>query len=218
MNLSSSGVVEEGATVRQRQELLKIPDLSQMLAEVKVPEARVRQVRPGMLAYVRVESIPGERFPGHVRKVAVLPDAQTSWMNPDLKVYATEVMLDVALPELKPGVSARAEIIITNLVSVLSVPLQAVAVHKGENVCFVDKDGLPVPVPVTTGLFNDRYIEIKSGLKEGDRVLLAPPVEPEEIEESEAQPGGAEANSISEAPGRTSPRAEPATLDRPPRN
>jgi hypothetical protein len=174
MFFSGSTVIEEGAVVRQRQELIKLPDVSRMLVEVKVQESRVRQVVPGMQAFVRVETLPGLRFKGSVRKVGLLPDTQSSWMNPDNKVYATEVLIDDELPELKPGVSARAEIIITNLPKVLSVPIQSVTTFRGEHVCFAKRGLSVVPVPVMTGWFNDRFIEIKSGLKEGDRVLLAP--------------------------------------------
>lgn len=175
-------VIEEGATVRQRQELIKLPDVSRMVVEVKVQESRVRQVVPGMLAFVKVETLPGRRFKGTVRKVGILPDTQSSWMNPNNKVYATDVLIDDEMPELKPGVSARAEIIITNLPNVLSVPIQAVATFRGEHVCFTQKGSSVIPVPVTTGWFNDRFIEIKSGLREGDHVLLAPPVDEEHIE------------------------------------
>lgn len=182
-------VIEEGAMVRQRQELIRLPDVSRMLAEVKVQEARVRQVHVGMPAFVRVETLPGRRFRGSVRKVGILPDAQASWMNPNLKVYATEILIEDELPELKPGVSARAEIIITNLLNVLSVPIQAVATYKGEQVCFAQKGASAIPVPVTTGWFNDRFIEIKSGLKAGDKVMLAPMSDPDAVE--------------SEAPGET---------------
>jgi hypothetical protein len=131
-------------------------------------------VFPGMQAYVKVETLPGLRFKGSVRKVGLLPDTQSSWMNPENKVYATEVLIDDELPELKPGVSARAEIIITNLSNVLSVPIQAVTTFRGEHVCFAKRGSSVVPVPVMTGWFNDRFIEIKTGLNEGDRVLLAP--------------------------------------------
>jgi multidrug efflux pump subunit AcrA (membrane-fusion protein) len=176
---SSATVIEEGATVRQRQELIKLPDVSRMLAEVKIEESRVRQVTAGMSAFVRIETLPGRRFKGTVRKVGILPDTQASWANPNNKVYATEVLIEDDLPELKPGVSARAEIIITNLHNVLSVPIQAVTTHKGEHVCFVKKGSTAVPVPVTTGWFNDRFVEINSGLKAGDRVLLALASEPD---------------------------------------
>ena len=74
---------------------------------------------------------------------------------------------------MKPGVSGRAEIVVTNLTAVLTVPIQAVTTSKGQQVCFVKRAAREVPVPVEVGLFNDRFIEIKSGLKEGDQVLLA---------------------------------------------
>ena len=168
------GILEEGTMVRQRQELIRLPDVSKMLAETRIHESRVGQLRPGMTAYVRIENIPDRRFKGTVRRIAPLPDAQMTWMNPDLKVYPTDILIEDELPDLKPGVSARAEIVITNLPQVLSVPIQTVARFRGENVCFVKKGSGVTPVPVTTGWFNDRFIEVTSGLKEGDRVLLAP--------------------------------------------
>lgn len=175
--------------VRQRQELIRLPDVSRMLAEVKIHESRVRQVHAGMPAYVKVETLPGRRFKGTVRRVGILPDAQASWLNPETKVYATEVLIEDELPELKPGVSARAEIIITNLLKVLSVPIQAVTTHNGEHACFVKRGSAVVPVPVTTGWFNDRLIEVTAGLKEGDRVLLAP-VSDDDILGPESAPEG----------------------------
>ena len=184
-----SGVIEEGAQVRQRQELIRLPDVTRMLAEVKIHESRVRQGHPGMLAYVRVETLPDRRFKGTVRRVAILPDAQSSWTNPDSKVYATDVLIEDELPELKPGVSARAQIIITNLPKVLSVPIQAVTTLNGEHACFVKRGSAVVSVSVTTGWFNDQLIEVTSGLKEGDLVLLAP-ISDDDILGGESSPAG----------------------------
>lgn len=193
---TGSTMIEEGGMVRQRQELIKLPDVSRMMAEVKIPEARVRQILPGMIAYVKVETLPGRRFKGSVRKVGILPDAQASWINPNTKVYATEILIGDQLPELKPGVSARTEIIITNLPRVLSVPIQAVTTYKGQQVCFVAKGNAASPVPVETGLFNDQFIEIESGLKEGDRVLLAPVGDPEKLESENAESATNEVGSV----------------------
>ena len=196
-------VIEEGATVRQRQELIKLPDVSRMIVEVKVQESRVRQVVPGMLAFVKIETLPGRRFKGTVRKVGILPDTQSSWMNPNNKVYATDVLIDDEMPELKPGVSARAEIIITNLPNVLSVPIQAVATFRGEHVCFTQRGSSVIPVPVTTGWFNDRFIEIKSGLREGDHVLLAPAVDEDHIEIESPETATNQVESAENDPART---------------
>ena len=204
------GVLEEGIMVRQRQELIRLPDVSKMLAEIKIHESRVRQVRPGMTAWVRIENIPDRRYKGTVRRVAPLPDAQMSWMNPDLKVYPTDILVEDELPDLKPGVSSRAEIVITNLTKVLSVPIQTVARLRGENVCFVQKGSGIAPVPVTTGWFNDRFVEITSGLKEGDLVLLAPASDEDFATDSTST------NEVDSAEQETTPASQPAAEEPPP--
>jgi HlyD family secretion protein len=107
--------------------------------------------------------------------VAVLPNSQDRWMNPNLKVYSTDVLIEDEMPDLKPGASARAEIVVTNLVNALTVPLQAVTTVKGRQVCYVQQGSDLVAVPVTVGNFNDQFIEIRSGLKEHDLVALTPP-------------------------------------------
>lgn len=168
-------LIEEGAQIRQRQEIIKLPDVSQMIVEIRVHESHVLQIHPGLPAYVTVDSIPDRRFKARVTKVAVLPNSQDRWMNPNLKVYSTDVLIEEELPDLKPGASARAEIVVTNLVAALTVPLQAVTTVKGKQVCFVQEKDQLVPVPVVVGNFNDQFIEIRSGLKEGDEVALTPP-------------------------------------------
>ncbi len=171
---SGSGIlIEEGATVRQKQELIRLPDVTQMMVEIKVHESHVRQVKPGLPAVVTIDSLPDKQFTGVVKKVAVLPDSTSRYYNPNLKVYTTEVWINEPLQDIKPGVSGRAEVIVTNLHDVVTVPIQAVTTVKGRQVCFVEKNGRNAPVPVEVGLYNDRMIEIKSGLNEGDRVLLA---------------------------------------------
>jgi multidrug resistance efflux pump len=177
------GILEEGTMVRQRQELIRLPDVTKMLAEIKIEEARAAQIRPGMTAYIQVKNIPHYRFKGAVRRVAPLPDSQASWMNPNVKVFPADILVEEELPILKPGVSVSTEIIITNLTKVLSVPIQTVARVQGQNVCFVKRGSRVTPVPVTTGWFNESFIEVTAGLKEGDFVLLAP-VGDQETEET----------------------------------
>jgi HlyD family secretion protein len=167
-------LIEEGVSVRQRQELIKLPDTSTMLVDVKVHETFVNQVTPGLLAYVTIDSLPESRFIASVRRVAPLPDAASRYYNPNLKVYSTEVVIEEPLPDIKPGVSAHVEIVITNLQDVISIPLQAVTTHKGGQVVYVA--GRSTPVPVEIGYNNDRFVQIKSGLEAGQRVLLSPPL------------------------------------------
>ena len=172
-SIGSGILIEQGATIRQKQDLLKLPDVTQMMIEIKVHESHVRQVKPNLGAYITIDSLPDQQFTGVVRKVAVLPDTTSRFYNPNMKVYATEVWINETLSDIKPGVSGRAEVVVTNLMQVLTIPIQAVTTVKGQQVCYVQRGERDVTVPVEVGLFNDRMIEIRTGLAEGDRVLLS---------------------------------------------
>jgi HlyD family secretion protein len=206
-HFSSESMIEEGAVVRNRQEIIKLPDVSEMKLQVKIHESHINQIRIGEPAFVVLDSIPDQRFQGKVNRVAPLPDSQSRWGNPDLKLYATEIVITDKLPDIKPGVSARAEIIITNLTDVISVPIQAITTRKGKQVVFL-ASAPEVPTPVAVGLFNTKFIEVTSGVKAGDQVLLAPPMDTQEkdlggaiITDGEAPPSGA-TNLPAAGPGR----------------
>jgi HlyD family secretion protein len=179
---SSESMIEEGATVRNRQELIKLPDTSKMKVSIKVHESHVNMVEPGKPAFVVLDSLPDERFAAYVDKVALLPDNQSRFGNPNLKVYNTDIIITDPMPDVKPGVSASAEVIITNIANSLSVPIQAVTTLTGKQVCYVKRGGTEEPREVEIGMFNTRFIQILSGLEEGDQVLLSPPFEQRNLE------------------------------------
>lgn len=174
---SSESVIEEGAMIRQRQAIVTIPDTSKMKVEVKVHESHVNQVKVGQKAFVVLDSLPDSRFAGVVSKIAILPDQQGRYGNPNLKVYSTEILVTDKLPDVKPGVSAKAEIVVTNLKDVITVPIQCVTTVKGDQVVYTKGLRGVSPVEVEIGLFNNKFIEIVTGLEEGDRVLLSPPMD-----------------------------------------
>jgi HlyD family secretion protein len=205
-HFSSESLIEGGAVVRNRQELIKLPDLSRMKVVVKVHESHVNMIRPGLPAFVMLDSMPDERFRGVVEKVAPLPDTQARWGNPNLKVYNTDIYLTDTLPNVKPGVSAKAEIIVTNIANALSVPIQAIATHKGKPAAYVVKGGQSEPRPVEVGMFNTKYIEITKGLKPGERVLLSPPFESREKDlEGGVLAENEKAGAVTNAPPQAAP-------------
>lgn len=177
---SSESLIEGGATVRNRQELIKLPDLSKMKVIVKVHESHVNMVREGLPAYVVLDSAPDQRFAGIVNRVAPLPDSQSRWGNPNLKVYNTEIHILDRMTDIKPGASAKAEIVITNISNTLSVPIQAVTTLKGRQVVYVQRGRGTEPRSVELGLFNTTLIEVTKGLKEGEKVMLSPPFDTQE--------------------------------------
>jgi hypothetical protein len=198
---SNESLIEEGATIRNRQEIIKLPDVSEMKLAIKIHESHINMIRSGLGAYVVLDSMPDQRFRGTVRKVSLLPDSSSRWGNPNLKVYATEILLVDKLPaDVKPGVSARAEVVITNMQNVLTVPLQAVTTRQGKQVAYVQSGGELKPMPVDVGMYNTRLIQIVSGLNEGDRVSLAPPIDTQEKDLGGAILSGEEAGAVTNLP------------------
>jgi len=165
--------IKEGTTVRERQAIISLPDMSRMMSQVAIHESAVDRVREGMPAIIRVDAFPNEPMEGHVRKISTVPDSQSMWWNPDLKLYTTEITIDSPLSgRLRPGMSCSVEILVDDLKGVLAVPLQAVRDNGSDHFCYVEENGLPVVRPVAVGMHNDKMIHIREGLREGEKVFL----------------------------------------------
>lgn len=167
-------VIAAGEEVYQRQTIITLPDTSEMMAEITVHESSVDKVKPGQKASIVMDAFPDKTFNGEVIKVAPLPDQQRRWLSPDTKVYTTQVTIEGTHDFLKPGMSARVEILVDYVPDTLIVPVQAVANRGGKKVCFVHGSGA-VEREVKTGQFNDTFVQITEGLNEGEEVLLNPP-------------------------------------------
>jgi multidrug efflux pump subunit AcrA (membrane-fusion protein) len=167
--------IEEGAIVRERQVIITIPDMTRMALNCKIHEGFIRNVRKGQKARIRIDANPEIVLTGEVKQVAVLPNAQNRWLNPDLKVYETLIEIEQSYDWLKPGMSGQAEILVEHLDEALQVPLQAIYRENDESFCYVASGKGFERRKVETGLYNDRMIEIRNGLKEGERVRLRAP-------------------------------------------
>ncbi len=208
--------IREGATVRERQSIITIPDMSKMAVRVKIHESHIKKIAKGLKARIQVDAFPDEKLMGEVIKVAVLPDSGNRWLNPDMKVYITSVSVEGFFSWLKPGMSAKVEIIVKELPNAVYVPIQAVVPQKGKHYCYVASAGSTDQREVEIGDFNDEFIEIKKGIKEGENVLLRAPLG----SESESGEPAAEENEVAkpvtkQAPAVPGPDAAPVRKNRP---
>lgn len=167
--------IREGATVRERQAIITIPDLAHMSVNVKIHESYINKIKVGQKARITVDAFPDVTLDGEVSKMAVLPDSQNRWINPDMMVYLTTVTINNSCDWVKPGMSAKVEILVNKLDNVVYIPVQAVSPDDGKLVCYVTGAFKPERREIVAGDFNDEFIEIKKGLKEGERVLLRLP-------------------------------------------
>jgi multidrug efflux pump subunit AcrA (membrane-fusion protein) len=198
--------IKEGTTVREKQSIITIPDMSKMAVKVNIHESDIKRIAVGQRASVRVDAFPDRVLHGEVVKVGVLPDAENRWMNPDLKVYETTISIEGTFEWLKPGMSAEAEVLIKRLADTVYIPIQSVVPQGDKQVCFVVDGGKVSPREIETGDITVEYITVAKGLLAGERVLIRPPdgSRREETDESGEQPEEIESpdgvNAPAEAP------------------
>ena len=164
-----------GAQVYERQPIITIPDPTKMGVTVGVHESHIKKVKRGLKVKITADAFPDDPLTGEVTKVGVLPDSENRWMNPDMKLYKTTVAIGGTREWVKPGMSAKIEILVKRLDDVVYVPLQAVTTREGKQVVF--RPGATTPTEVETGDFTDEFIEIKKGLAASDSVLLRTPTD-----------------------------------------
>lgn len=194
--------VREGASVREQQPILTIPDMTKMAVKVRIHETYIKKVKKGQKVRITVEAFPDKKLEGEVSKVGVLPDSRNMWMNPDMKVYVTTITINGIHDWLKPGMSTKVEILVKTLPDVVYVPIQAVTPVAEKHFCLMEKGAAQERREVEVGEFNDEFIEIKRGIAAGERVVLRAP----EASEKETS-GDKSAKAKAEAPDaeKTSP-------------
>ncbi len=166
----SSPQIEEGASVRENQDVFRLPDLSKMQVKTAVHESKIEQLRSGMPANVKVQD---RAFTGSVVYVANQPEP-TSFFSSNVKQYATTVRLDGEHSDLRPGMTTVVEILIDRRRDVLLLPVAAVVEQEGDFFCWVDESQEITRRPLTLGLTDNRFIEVTDGVAEGDVVVLNP--------------------------------------------
>jgi HlyD family secretion protein len=164
--------------------LMTIADLSVMEVEVEADETDVIGVRLGQKAEVRVDALPDQTIMGKVTEIgsSALQKVTTSQESKDFKVIIT---LENPQESLKPGLSASADIITAEKKDVLAVPISSLVLReKGgkeknkneeqeEGVYTVENNRAKF-CPVKKGIMGEMTIEITSGLKDGQEVIVGP--------------------------------------------
>ncbi len=182
-----------GTSMMAGTDILKIADLSSMEVIVEVNENDIVNVKLGDSARVEVDAYPNHIFYGAVSEIAY--SASTSGLattdqvtNFEVKVrispasYADLISDRVESP-FRPGMTALVEIYTQRADDVVAVPIQAVTlrgatpgagIQESREVVFIYNNGRVSEVSVTTGISDDRLIEIKEGLDSGATIVTGP--------------------------------------------
>ena len=153
-----------------------IYDLSQLELQMDVSELDIGQIQPGQTVEITAEALPGQTFTGVVEKVSV-----NGTTTDGFTTYPVTILLS-EYGDLNPGMNVSAHIIVERAENALCVPAEAVnsdgtVLVAGEGAFAEDGVTIADPSkiesrPVTLGRGNQDYVEITSGLEEGETVLL----------------------------------------------
>ncbi|HUY31893.1 MAG TPA: HlyD family efflux transporter periplasmic adaptor subunit [Pirellulales bacterium] len=176
--------IEEGAQVRERQVIMRLPDMRRMQARLSFHESLVDHVRPGVPAKLTVK---GREFSGVVEKVTHQPERSRRWES-HIKKFAAIVRIDGQAPRLRPGETAQVELLLEQRHDVLTAPLAAVTQQGRDFYAWVGSSLGPERRRVELGAITDDLAEIRSGLAEGDVVVLHPRDVLEEARRDVARP------------------------------
>ena len=197
--------IQAGTQVRERQVILRLPDTSSMKAVVRINENQVIRLMHGQRGTVRITGVR-DPIDATVQRISPVADSSTRWMNPDTREYPVELKLDWTPPNLKPGISVQAEIVVEREENAISVPLTAIYSAGADHYVFVRDAGSNPPKPrkVTIGSSNDSFVRIVSDLAVNEEVVLLQAGQGRELLEKAG---------ITPTPEVTKPR-EPKTIEK----
>ncbi len=158
--------VRQGDMAAPKTPLLTLTDLSSLVFRSTVPEFHAAEVHNGMKAEVRIDALPGKVLNAEIARV--YPE-----LDPRMRTRTIELIVhdDVTLV---PGMFGRARLILESISNAITVPVQSILVTPiGDQMAFVAENGKVVQRKVQTGIEQGGRIQILSGLKLGETVIVS---------------------------------------------
>lgn len=158
-------------------QMMKIADTSSIKAELKVDEADVAKIGIGQKIDLYAVAYPDTAIPGVIEQIALAPTVELTSQGRAYLVTAT--LTAPASMQLRSGMSARADIFLSDGSKLLAVPVEAVTSEldeerKASHHVWVVADGKARKTAVQTGASDDRWQQIVSGVTAGQSIVVGP--------------------------------------------
>jgi hypothetical protein len=165
-------VIEEGVLVRDGQAIIRMPDPSHLQVTANVSESKVSLIQAGQPAVIRLDTDRDVSVAGQVRQVSTFP-LPRRWFQAPVE-YQVFIDITESHPAVRPGLRAKAEVIIERLDDAVQSPVSALVREEDKfYVLVAHPDSIEVR-SVTVGPANVKNIVIRSGLQPGEKVVLDP--------------------------------------------
>ena len=160
--------LKAGSRIGAGQAVFQIMDLQDMRVRAQVEEADIPRVQEGQEVEVYLDAYPGRVFTGRVVQVGIKAEQGSAGTT----VFPVVVQLDRTEVPLRLGYNATVDIKVLSRKGIISVPITAVLQEDGASYLYVVEEGKARRREVKTGEKSEEWVEITSGLAEGERVVI----------------------------------------------
>jgi len=168
MGMPSGGTLVPGSYVMPGSPIYTIVNLKQMSLTAKVDETDIAKMAAGQKATVNLEAFPGKEFKGTVTQIA-----DTSTTNEaGATAFDMTIQMDPSDTNLKVGMTGTADVTVASKKAAVVVPVESILDKKKQKYVYIVRDGTAHLTPVTTGLVTETDIEVTSGVKTDDVVVV----------------------------------------------
>ncbi|MFP4459442.1 MAG: efflux RND transporter periplasmic adaptor subunit [Candidatus Zixiibacteriota bacterium] len=170
--------------------IMTVAQLDSMEVKVQVDETDVVELEEGQRVKISFDAISDTIFAGVVRKIGNKATVTNSNSNQTIANFPVEISIIEVPEKIRSGMSVTTEIITEHAEDVVSVPIQSIISGltkaeisrlkaEKENIenkefVFINENGIAKKIEVETGISDANYIEMKSGIEEGDVVITGP--------------------------------------------
>lgn len=163
--------VMPGDQVAAGTEAFQIDDMNKLFVDLQVNEVDINKIKVGQPASLTFDAIANKTYTGVVTQVGVVGTTTSGVVN-----YTVTVQVTNPDDQVKPGMTAAANVVSSSVSNVLVVPNTAIKTIGNQSIVYTEQNGQAVPVRVQLGATSDTNSQIVSNtLKAGDTVILNPP-------------------------------------------
>lgn len=177
-NWSSDAKFQIADQVWSGQEMIDLPDLNAMQADVYINEVDISKIKLGLKVQIRPDAFSDSIYTGEVMTVANL--AVNKDNNSQIKVFPIEIKINGGKNKLMPGLTVSCRIIMDEIPNATFIPLDALFREGAHDYVYLKTMSGFKKQEIVTGVSNADYIIVEDGIEPGDVVALTNPFVSEE--------------------------------------
>lgn len=153
-----------GTRVKNATDLVKIINYTSLYLETNLPEKYFNNIEKGFKVYITSYTNPGDTLLGKITQIS--PE-----IDPEARTFQCFVEVDNANKTLLPGMFVRADMVINSSEDVIVIPKDIIISYNRMQMVYVVDKGVANSRIITTGLENDKNIEVETGLALGESIV-----------------------------------------------